>query len=462
MKSVPRAAPLLLGCALLVGCSRAEARPPVIVIGVDGMEWGVAEALLAEGRMPNLQRLLDEGVGGELRTLIPTYSPSLWTSIATGRLPQDHGIPFFSEMDPNTGQPKRGGLPYTSEGRLVPEIWNLADEADLDVLAVGWWVSWPAEILPHGRIVASYAAQGQGALLWKPGVWRNGLPELAWPPALDAQIAPRLQEGAPDGPFAAEQPARYGFSPRAWSADPAPYGNERQREISFRSTWVGDRTHEKIFLDQLQAEVADLNLVYFGALDVVGHMLWRYHEPGAFQYPIPAERLAHFGQHLNKAYEDVDAWIGEILAALPAERVVMLVSDHGMSAYQIKDPRLLQSGHHLGGDPGCFVLSGTGVTRRGLLPTAERTLGSILQVAPTLCDLIGIPALIEMRDEQNHTASASLRSLMTPEWQSAHPEAKRRPSPRFRAPLPPREPVPGASEEFIKTFTELGYTGVGG
>jgi len=436
----------------------------VIVIGVDGMEWSVAEALLAEGRMPNLQRLLDDGVGGSLQTLLPTFSPSLWTTIATGRMPQDHGIPFFSELDPQTGMPKQGGLPYTSECRRVPAIWNLAGDAGLDVLAVGWWVSWPAEVVKHGRIVASYAAQGQMQLLWKPGVWKDGLPELTWPPQLDQQIAPRLQEGAPDGPYAAAQLARYGFSPRAWSAPENAYGDDRQREVSLRSTWVGDRTHQQIFLDQLRREVADLNMVYFGSPDVAGHMLWRYQQPEAFRYPIPPERTEFFGEHINKVYEDVDAWIGEILATLPPERVVMVVSDHGMRAYQLNDSSLLQSGHHQNGEPGCFVLSGTGVAKRGLLPAAARNLGSVLEVAPTLCDLIGIPALAEMSElkDQQVVQYRSLRALMTPEWQNAHLEAARVPTPKFRAPQPPREPVAGASDLFNQTFAELGYTGVGG
>lgn len=457
------AAASFLSFLLLAACSREThaSRPPVIVIGVDGMEWSVAEALLAEGRMPHLQRLLDEGVGGELQTLIPTFSPSLWTSIATGRMPQDHGIPFFSEWDWEKQMPVKRGLPYTSECRRVPAIWNLAGDAGREVLSVGWWVSWPAETVPHGRIVASYAAQGQGDLLWKPGVWKDGLPELTAPAALEAQIAPMLQDGAPDGPYAAAQLARYGRSPLEWSAADNPYGNERQREVSLRSTWVGDRTHQQIFLDQLERGVADLNLVYFGSLDVVGHMLWRYHQPEPFRYPLARERLDFFGQHVRKAYEDVDAWIGEILAQLPEERVVMLVSDHGMSAYQLNNPAVLQSGHHQNGDPGCFVLSGAGVARRGLLPRGERRLGTILDVAPTLCDLVGIPALSEMRGGDGR-ANPSLRSLMTPEWQAAQPLAKRVPSPRFRAPQPPREPVAGASDLFNQTFAALGYTGVGG
>jgi hypothetical protein len=439
---------------LLPACARSEPRPPVIVLGADGLEWSVAEVLLKEGKMPNLQRLLDEGVGGRLATMVPTFSPALWTTIATGREPRDHGIPFFSETDAQ-GKPKVNGLPYTSESRKVPALWNLADAAGRSVTSVGWWVSWPAEHLRHGRIVASYAAQAQGALLWKAGVWTGGLPELTWPESLADPVATRLKEGGPEGEIVRRHIQRYGAFPKERIANESERKRVRQREINYLSTAASDRTHQQIFCDLLKQEVSDLNLMYFGSTDVVGHFFWKYHEPGAYSFTIPQEQLDHFGSYVRKSYEDLDAWIGEILALLPAERVIILLADHGMRAYYTDNPSSLQSGHHQEGEPGVFVLSGSGVERRGLLPDEAGPLGSILEVAPFVCDLIGIEALTEMDPNR-------LRGLMSAAWRTAHAEAARKPSPAFRAALPPREPIADASEVFIEQFIALGYAGVGG
>ena len=83
------------------GCGRSHAprsfqehpRPalaaPVLVLGIDGFEWSVVLPLLAEGRMPTLAALMERGVVGKLSTLDPTVSPRLWTTIATGKLPED-------------------------------------------------------------------------------------------------------------------------------------------------------------------------------------------------------------------------------------------------------------------------------------------------------------------------------------------------------------------------------------
>ncbi len=449
-----RGGAFLLAALVLTSCSHAEKRPPVILIGADGVEWSVVEPLLKEGKMPNLQRLLDEGVGGRLATMEPTFSPALWTTIATGREPRAHGIPYFSETDAR-GTPIPGGLPYTSECRKVPALWNLADAAGLSVTSVAWWVSWPAEQLRHGRVVSSYAAQAQGALMWKAGVWANGLPELSWPEALDERIAPRLKEGGPKGVHVDTHIERFGVFPSATIANQEERARVAIRQRNFLASTVGDRTHLRIFCDLLEEEVSDLNLVYFGSTDVVGHLFWKYHQPQAYSFIIPQDQQDFLGPFVRKSYEELDAWLGEILDRLPEERVVILMSDHGMRAYYTSEPASLQSGNHQEGEPGIFVLSGTGVERQGLLAPEARRLGDIRDVAPFVCDLLGIAGLQEMRPN-------GLRGLLSETWRTAHPEAARQPTPKFRPAQRPREPMPGVSEEYVKNLAELGYTGIGG
>ena len=98
---------------------------PLIVIGVDGMTLPVLEPLIRAGKVPHLASLIEKGVGGKLFTDVPTYSPRLWTSIATGVLAEDHGVPNFSEED-EQGNMLRDGLPFTSNCRKVPAVWNIA------------------------------------------------------------------------------------------------------------------------------------------------------------------------------------------------------------------------------------------------------------------------------------------------------------------------------------------------
>jgi predicted AlkP superfamily phosphohydrolase/phosphomutase len=55
----------------------------VLLIGWDAADWKVIHPLLDSGKMPNLDRFLEQGVMGNIATLQPALSPTLWTSIAT-------------------------------------------------------------------------------------------------------------------------------------------------------------------------------------------------------------------------------------------------------------------------------------------------------------------------------------------------------------------------------------------
>lgn len=438
----PAAAAALLAAAC--GGKPAFAGPPVLVIGVDGLEWSVLEPLIASGRCPNLRALAERGVAGELETVAPAYSPVVWTSIATGAPPERHGILYFCRFE--NGRP---GLPYTSNCRAVPAIWNVAGAHGRSVLSVAWWVSWPAEAVANGRIVASYAAQAQGNFLWKPGVWTRGLPELTWPPSLAREIAPALADGAPDGPLRGDYDAVFGPVAEEWRF-------ERDLDRRFRFVYHADRTHLRIALEQLRAGAADLNLVYFGLPDVAGHYFWRYMEPERFEFTTPPTRVERLREHVRRAYEQVDAWVGELLAAAPVGARVLVLSDHGMHANRIpagQQYRQVQSGAHDDGPAGVLIAAGPDIPARGILPAGLRRLGSVYDVFPTILDWLELP-----QPPAEESAGEPMRLLMDPEWARARP-LRRGASycAGFRAPTPPRLPRADADLEFRAAMAEIGY-----
>src|SRR5436305_1782620 len=96
---------LLAAGALALGL--AVARPPVpqgrraplLVIGIDGGEWRVIHQLWDEGKLPNLKALAGRGVTATLHTAYNS-SPVIWTTIATGVVPEVHGITDFVVATP--------------------------------------------------------------------------------------------------------------------------------------------------------------------------------------------------------------------------------------------------------------------------------------------------------------------------------------------------------------------------
>lgn len=77
----------------------------VIIVGLDGMDPGIATRFIQEGRLPNLKKLADKGVFRPLNTSNPSMSPVAWSSFATGVDPSRHGIYDFITRDPCTCGP---------------------------------------------------------------------------------------------------------------------------------------------------------------------------------------------------------------------------------------------------------------------------------------------------------------------------------------------------------------------
>ena len=77
----------------------------VIVLGLDGLDPTIVQALMDEGRAPNFQKLAKMGGFRKLGTTMPALSPVAWSTFITGTDPGSHTIADFIMRDPLTYQP---------------------------------------------------------------------------------------------------------------------------------------------------------------------------------------------------------------------------------------------------------------------------------------------------------------------------------------------------------------------
>lgn len=110
--TVPRALLLLVGALLLLGAgtppeaTAQDEDPRIIILGFDGADPEVCQRLMDEGRLPNLQRLAEQGSFSPLGTTNPAESPVSWASFATSQGPGYHGIFDFLRRTPGTYFPE--------------------------------------------------------------------------------------------------------------------------------------------------------------------------------------------------------------------------------------------------------------------------------------------------------------------------------------------------------------------
>ena len=85
----------------------------VIVLGFDGMDYGLTKKLMDEGRMPNFSKVAESGSFGPLETSVPPQSPVAWSDFMTGLDSGGHGIYDFLHRDANADTM----IPYMSTSR---------------------------------------------------------------------------------------------------------------------------------------------------------------------------------------------------------------------------------------------------------------------------------------------------------------------------------------------------------
>jgi len=124
--------------------ARARLQPMrgrVLLIGLDGADWETLDRAMRAGQLPHLARLVREGARADLRSYDPMLSPLLWTTIATGKPPDQHGIADFLVKDKASGLRR----PISSDFRKVKALWNDFSELDRPSSWLAWWASYPAE-----------------------------------------------------------------------------------------------------------------------------------------------------------------------------------------------------------------------------------------------------------------------------------------------------------------------------
>jgi len=164
-----------------------------------------------------------------------------------------------------------------------------------------------------------------------------------------------------------------------------------------------DETYVEIALHLAETDpLPDLTLLYLGGTDVVGHRFWRYAYPDAFDNRPDEAQVENFGELIEDYYVYVDGRLGRLLEAYGPETTVFVLSDHGMHAANLdgrfdpdSPPENVNSGDHQDAPPGVFIAAGPlvpGSRRSGHSGGSElSTVGSVLDVTPTLLALMDIP-----------------------------------------------------------------------
>lgn len=379
----------------------------VLLLAVDGATWKTLDPMLRAGRLPTLERLVDNGASGPLETFEPTESPLIWTSIATGMTPEKHGIrdyvvtripglhpsylfstveasyPRFTGVRIAIGVAQKLGLietlPVTSDLRRQKALWNILGEAGFTVGVNSWWATWPAEQV-NGYLVSEYVSVTPEA----PAQSIELTPEaLTYPQELYDEIRPLLK-GLDDRMDREEVEKLVSLTDSELETLNGPYQSD---EPLSNLKWIYHRdanaySSEKLLMQRFEP---GFSTVYLRGLDIISHLFWQFVEPEHFERVDPEDQ-ARFGPLLDNYAVRVDSMIGDLLEHVDENTTVFVVSDHGIEA----TGETPISGYHPNAPDGIVIVSG-----KNIRPTRLDNV-SVLDIAPTILHLMGLPVSRQM------------------------------------------------------------------
>lgn len=267
----------------------------IAVLQFDAASAALLARLDAQGRLPNLAALRRRGTRVELESPADHFPASAYQTLYRGVEVGDHGLfyPFqWAAGDQRTRLASSLGAP--------PPIWDLLGRRGRSTLAID-----PYEChRPH---------EAEGALLCGWGMRERVVLER-WSVPGGGDRALRRRHGRPPDVtevFGAQSPRQLRRLRERFLAAPARVADlaiERLRERSFDLAWI-----------------------VFAAPHLAGHRLWEvppYIGPDA----ISDQERRRLDGALAEVYEEVDAQLGRVLAALPDDCDVIACSVLGMDA----------------------------------------------------------------------------------------------------------------------------------
>lgn len=341
----------------------------LLLIGWDAADWKVIQPLIEAGKMPALQKLMSEGVYGNLATIEPALSPMLWTTIGTGKYPDKHGIHGFIEPTPETGEPR----PVRSTSRKVKAIWNILTHQEYKTHLFGWWPSHPAEPI-NGICVSNFYQRANQSIKkpWPlaagtvhPAKYNKIFKELRIHPdeLTEAHILPFVPDA---GKVDQDKDKRLGSLSKIL-ADCA--------SVHAASTWA------------MEHEEWDFMGVYHDAIDHFCHGFMKFHPP--HRKGIPEDLYETYKDVVNGAYMFHDMMLERLLALAGPDVNVMLISDHGFQSdhlrptYLPKEPAGPAYEHR---PYGIICMKGPDIK------VNEQIYGStLLDITPTILTLFDLP-----------------------------------------------------------------------
>ena len=238
--------------------------------------------------LPNLRRLMQSGLYGNLESCLPPITVPAWTCMTTGKDPGTLGVYGFR----NRRDHSYDSL-YTATSLDVrePHVWDILGKAGKKTIAVGVPQTFPIVRPPNGCMLTGFLTPSIGS-------------DYTHPPGLKREIANLVGE---------------------YMVDVPEFRTEDKTWLLKQIYTMTDKRFE-VCKHLLRTKPWDLFFMVEIGVDRIHHGFWRFMDPEHHRHTPgnPFENVIH------DYYVHLDSLIGELLAEIDLKKTaVWVVSDHG-------------------------------------------------------------------------------------------------------------------------------------
>lgn len=257
----------------------------LFVIGLDCAEPSLVFDQWRED-LPNLARLIEEGTYGPLTSTIPPITVPAWTCMLSGKDPGEHGFYGFR----NRADYSYHQMTIATADRIrFPRIWDLVSQAGKTAIVIGVPQTYPVRPI-NGIMVSSFLTPSTQSNYTYPADFKEEISAVVGDYMLDV-----------------------------------PDFRTDDKIHLLQQIYQMTRKRIELVKHLLRTRQWDFFMWVEMGVDRIHHGLWKYHDPNHPKH----EPGNPYQNAIRKYYQFLDEQIGEMLAMLPDDTAVMVMSDHG-------------------------------------------------------------------------------------------------------------------------------------
>ena len=257
----------------------------VLIIGLD---CATPQLVFDQWReeLPNLKRLMEGGVYGELESSVPPITVPAWASMMTSKNPGRLGFYGFRNRADYSYDRMRIA---TSREVTEDTVWDILSRANKNVILVGVPQTYPPKPI-NGYMITSFLTPSTKS-------------QYTYPDGFKEEVESLVEE---------------------YMLDVENFRTE-DKDWLLRQIHLMTEKRFKVVKHLLREKEWDFFMLVEIGLDRIHHGFWKYFDP---QHP-KHQPGSPYANATRDYYKYLDEEIGEILESLDDNTVVMVVSDHG-------------------------------------------------------------------------------------------------------------------------------------